>query len=91
MRNFLLALAVVGLIGAMPCGAWAHDAYDDSQSHPLQLIAYLVHPVGYAAEWLVARPIHFLVSEPQLERIFGHRPHENPFGAYPVYDPEAED
>jgi hypothetical protein len=30
--------------------------------------------VGYALEWLVARPIHALVSQPELEPIFGHKP-----------------
>ena len=44
---------------SMPVGASAHDAYDDSQSHPLQLAAYALHPVGFALEWLVMRPIHF--------------------------------
>ncbi len=51
------------------------DDYDDSQSHPLQLAAYAVYPIGYTLEWLVTRPIHALVSQPELEPIFGHRPH----------------
>jgi len=52
------------------------DDYDDSQSHPLQIAAYAVYPIGYTLEWLVARPIHALVSQPELEPIFGHRPHQ---------------
>jgi hypothetical protein len=31
------------------------------------------------------RPIHFFVSEPQLEPIFGHVPHESPYGDYRPY------
>jgi len=54
---------------SMPVGASAHDAYDDSQSHPLQLAAYALHPVGFALEWLVMRPIHFVVSQPKLEPV----------------------
>jgi hypothetical protein len=69
----------------MPATGRAHDAYDDTQSHPLRLIAYAVNPVGYAAEWLITRPIHFIVSQPKLERVFGHTPHENPFGDYDSY------
>jgi hypothetical protein len=68
--------------------AHAHDAYDDSQSHPLRLAAYAVHPVGFAIEWLMMRPIHFLVSTPRLERVFGHVPHESPFGGYVPYEAE---
>jgi hypothetical protein len=84
-----LALAAAVAMGAAP--ARAHDAYDDTESHPLRLVAYAVHPAGWAAEWLVARPVHFLVSHPQLERIFGHVPHESAFGDYPAYDPDERD
>jgi hypothetical protein len=83
-----LALAAV-LIGA-PLTARAHDAYDDSESHPLRLAAYAVNPVGFALEWLFMRPIHFVTSNPQLERVFGHVPHESPFGGYEAYEPPDE-
>jgi hypothetical protein len=72
---------VVWLAG-VPGQARAHDAYDSSQAHPLRLIAYAVNPIGFVAEWLITRPIHFLVSSPNLERVFGHTPHEDPFGDY---------
>ncbi|MBI3767984.1 MAG: hypothetical protein HY271_05740 [Deltaproteobacteria bacterium] len=60
------------------------DTYDDSQSHPLRLLAYIIHPVGYTLEWLVTRPFHEVVAQPDLEPIFGHDGHayygESPFG-----------
>jgi hypothetical protein len=52
-----------------------YDGYDDSQAHPLRLVAYAVHPVGYALEWLLTRPIHAIVSQPELHRVFGHQSH----------------
>jgi len=52
-----------------------YDGYDDSQAHPLRIAAYAVHPVGYALEWLVTRPIHAIVSQPELHRVFGHQSH----------------
>ena len=51
------------------------DNYDDSQSHPLRIAAYLLHPIGYATEWLIMRPFICLVSQPYLAPIFGYRPH----------------
>lgn len=91
MKHLLMALVVaVGLV-AMPATGRAHDAYDDSQSHPLRLIAYAVHPVGYALEWLVMRPMHFVVSQRSMERIFGHTPHESPFGDYQAYQPDEDE
>jgi len=37
---------------------------------------YLIHPVGFAAEWLIGRPFHYVISRPYLDRFFGYRPHE---------------
>ncbi|HJQ83357.1 MAG TPA: hypothetical protein VKA21_04730 [Candidatus Binatia bacterium] len=75
------------LIGS-PAAVLAHDAYDDSESHPLRLAAYGLHPVGWALEWVAMRPLHFLVSNPRVEHIFGHVPHETPFGSYEPYEVE---
>lgn len=64
------------------------DEYDDSQSHPLRVVAYVSHPVGVALEWLLARPFHFLVSAtPETEYLFGHKPHPPLFAEdQPAYD-----
>lgn len=91
MRQYLMTLVVaVGLL-VVPATVRAHDAYDDSQSHPLRLIAYAVNPVGFAIEWMVMRPIHFVVSQPSTERVFGHTPHESPFGDYESDRPDADE
>ena len=64
------------------------DEYDDSQSHPLRVVAYVTHPVGIILEWLAVRPFHFLVSgTKELEYLSGHRPHPPIFAeAQPAYD-----
>lgn len=71
-RLLLIGAAVLFLAG--PSTAY-YDEYDDSQSHPLRIIAYVLHPVGYTLEWLLFRPIHAVVSQPELEPVFGHTPH----------------
>ncbi len=82
MKRCLAAgfLAVVLACTAHPAAA-APDDYDDTQSHPLRIAAYLAYPIGYTAEWLFFRPFHYLVSRPYLEPVFGHRPHEE-IGGY---------
>ena len=66
---FALALAVT-------TAQAASDEYDDSQSNPLRVAAYLLHPVGWLAEWTIFRPFHFLVSATAPEEaFFGHNPH----------------
>jgi outer membrane protein OmpA-like peptidoglycan-associated protein len=79
---------IVGLwIVFSPGRALAGDEYDDSQSHPLRVTAYLMHPAGVAIEWLLARPFHWLVSAtPTQEYIFGHRPHPPMFDERVSYD-----
>ncbi|MDG2308159.1 MAG: hypothetical protein P8R42_26580 [Candidatus Binatia bacterium] len=70
-------VVVAGLLVALSAlPASAVDDYDDSQSNPLRLAAYLVHPIGFLAEWLVTRPFHRIVSQDDLASVFGHTPHE---------------
>ena len=85
MKRLLVTTAMVSLFAFTPA-ARAHDAYDDSEANPLRIVAYAVYPIGFIAEWLVTRPIHFFVSQPQMEPVFGHVPHENPYGNYDPYD-----
>jgi outer membrane protein OmpA-like peptidoglycan-associated protein len=78
MRNFwsfLLALVLASNLNIRSASA-APDEYDDSQSNPFRVAAYLLHPVGWLAEWIIFRPLHAIVSanEP-MEKFFGHRPH----------------
>lgn len=75
LRLWLVGAALTVTLTAQT--VFAHpDEYDDSQSHPLRVAAYLAHPIGWLAEWLIYRPFHLIVSgtEPQ-EAFFGHRPH----------------
>jgi outer membrane protein OmpA-like peptidoglycan-associated protein len=74
-RSWVIALVFFSVLGNRPAIA-ASDEYDDSQSNPLRVAAYLLYPVGFLAEWTVFRPFHFLVSatKPQ-EAFFGHHPH----------------
>jgi hypothetical protein len=37
--------------------------YTDDDSNPLALFADVLYPVGFAAEWLVARPAHWIATD----------------------------
>lgn len=74
-RGSLIAAALSLVLVAKPAVA-GPDPYDDSQSHPLRIVAYLLHPAAVIAEWLVFRPFHHLVSATEAqETLFGHRSH----------------
>ncbi len=74
MLRKIAAAGMVVMLLAAP--ARAVDDYDDSQSNPLRIIAYVLHPVGYAVEWLFMRPFYRVVSQEDLAPIFGHVSHE---------------
>ncbi len=49
------------------------DEYDeDMAGHPLRIIAYVLHPVGVAIDYLIMRPAHWLVSHEPMKTVFGH-------------------
>ncbi len=49
-----------------------NDTYDDSMMHPLRLAYYAVYPVAFAGEWLVARPLQFIISRDAWSNMFGY-------------------
>ncbi|MFZ0245809.1 hypothetical protein [Candidatus Binatus sp.] len=44
--------------------------YHDEDSQPLALMADVLYPIGYAAEWLVARPMHYLSHDSAAAPVF---------------------
>jgi outer membrane protein OmpA-like peptidoglycan-associated protein len=75
LRLFLLVM-IVGLTLGPKASFAEPDEYDDSQSNPFRVAAYLLHPAGFILEWVVFRPFHFLVSSTEpAEAFFGHEPH----------------
>ena len=69
--SLVVVLAMYGSALAIP-----QDEYDDSQSYPLRIAAYLLNPVGVGLEYAIFRPFHWLVSyNDTTELIFGHGPH----------------
>lgn len=89
MRNLRILAVITGLwfvLGFIPqqvlaggCPRQARpgpDCYDETQSHPLRLLAYMVHPIGIIMEWTLTRPFHALVSRnKRSEYFYGHKPH----------------
>ena len=72
VRRSLLAgaAALVLLSGAAPAGA---DEYDPKRAgHPLRIVAYVIHPVGVAIDYLILRPAHWIGSHEPFRTIFGH-------------------
>lgn len=74
MKRALLTLVLALSMFVAPLTASAvPDEYDDTQSHPLRVAAYIVRPIGWLAEWIIFRPFHYIVS--RAEPVTGHSRH----------------
>ena len=69
-RTVSALLCAATLLIATPAMADEYD--DDAAGHPLRIVAYVLHPVGVALDYLILRPAHWLVSQEPMKTIFGH-------------------
>jgi hypothetical protein len=68
------ALVALALTVGFASSARAQGEYDDGQANPLRVVAYLVAPAGFLAEWLVFRPLFRVVSQEDNAAIFAYTP-----------------
>jgi outer membrane protein OmpA-like peptidoglycan-associated protein len=58
-------------------GLWSYytpPRHRPSESHPLRLVAYALHPVGWLARELVTRPLNYFIASNEVSRsVFGYR------------------
>lgn len=74
MKKLYLSVVFALALLAIPAASQAHVYDRDDSDHPLRYVAYALHPIGIAVEYAVLRPIHWIVSRPNLDIIFGHDP-----------------
>jgi len=49
-----------------------HDDYDPKEAaHPVRIVAYGLHPVGVALDWVIVRPAVWVVRHEPFRTIFG--------------------
>ncbi len=73
LRRTLVAGIVAIPLALGGAGPALADEYDkDMAGHPLRIVAYVLHPVGVAIDYLIMRPAHWLVSQEPMKTIFGH-------------------
>jgi hypothetical protein len=45
--------------------------YTDDDSQPLKILSYVLAPIGFALEWGIARPLHYLATDTFLAPVLG--------------------
>jgi hypothetical protein len=48
----------------------APKEYHDEDSQPLALIADALYPIGFALEWVVTRPLHWITSDSPVAPVY---------------------
>jgi hypothetical protein len=71
-RVAALVLLALSLSLAAPHAARADEYEADRAGHPVRILAYLLHPVGVALDYLVMRPAHWLGHHEPFRTLFGH-------------------
>jgi hypothetical protein len=72
-KLLLIGLVMICII-SLGSASFAED-YDrggDDDCH-VRLAAYVVHPFGMAAEYVITRPIHWITKQVHLNKIFGSK------------------
>jgi hypothetical protein len=73
MRKRIAAALLVGALALCFAPLASAHRYDRRNSDMwLRYVAHMLHPVGIAVEYVAFRPFHWLVSQPDLDIVFGH-------------------
>lgn len=71
-RRALLAMFVLAAALSAAAPAYAHEYDPQKAGHPLRVLAYVLHPVGVALDYLIFRPAHWVGHHEPISTIFGH-------------------
>jgi len=80
-RKVLLIAFILVLFFVFSSPSFARDYKRGKDDNPWRIAAYIVHPFGMALDYGVARPIHWVVKQTNLNKVFGseHKPEDVSF------------
>ena len=74
MKTTLATLCLLLMIACLPATAEADEYNPRRAGHPLQIIAYVLYPVGVTLDRLIFRPAWSLGQTESLRAVFGFKP-----------------
>jgi hypothetical protein len=72
-KNVLSVSLLAGFVLLGGSTASANEYSRDYSAHPLRILAYPAHVAGIILEYAIARPIHALVSQDNIDVLVGHQ------------------
>jgi len=71
--KFILVGLLIAVFFVLTLVSGAADYKRGADDNPVLILSYVAHPIGMAAEYLVARPIHWITKQVNLNKIFGSK------------------
>jgi len=65
-------LLIVALALAWAPPAAADDYEPDRAGHPVRIVAYVLHPIGVALDYLIFRPAHWVGHQEPFKSLCGY-------------------
>jgi hypothetical protein len=80
-RKLLLIILAVFILSICTSLALGRDYKRGKDDNPVRVAAYVVHPIGMALDYAIMRPIHWVVKQTDLNKVFGseHKPEDTSF------------
>ena len=73
IRSKFWGVAALVVVLVLPTAALAHDDYDDPwENHPFKIAAEGLHVVAFAVDYLVFRPVHWVLNSNPASTVTGH-------------------
>ncbi len=72
LRTLVVAGSTLAVLALTPALSFGDSYKTDDSDHVWRYMAYPAHAVGKGVEYLVTRPIHWIVSRPKMRYVFGH-------------------
>jgi hypothetical protein len=99
MRRAIILLSAALILGAPHLARAQYEdtdrqnpnEYTDEDSQPLRLLAYFASPIGFALEWGIARPLHYLATKTALAPVLDAQTREPEFVPPPTADIPLDD
>jgi len=80
-RKLAIIALVLSFFFVLSSFSYASNYQRNKDDYPVRWLAYVAHPFGMAADYLIARPIHWIVKQTDLNTLFGseHKPEDVSF------------
>lgn len=80
-RKLLLIVLVIFVLSIFSSVSYGRDYTRGKDDNPVRVVAYIVHPFGMALDYAIMRPVHWVVKQTDLNKVFGskHKPEDISF------------